>query len=217
MKKSILFFLLLLIPVVYALETSSTNYRTSIAIAPSENMGSTNYNTVIVMGQIAIGNASSEHYITELGILEKEIVILTDIRGGSPSYTVDYICNKSYYFILEHRISNDTLEYTELDLFGLRDEIQNETGVLVYMTILESKINNYNLLCRVELPPFVPKLVEEPPEEIKEPIAMWVWLVIFISSLLILLSLVIRKDNKCLLFFGCEKLINCVKRIFRRR
>ena len=66
----LLLMVIVLIPTVSAVETSSTNYITNIVIVPGANtVSSTNYNTTVLIGETLLGSTGSTNYNITFGFL----------------------------------------------------------------------------------------------------------------------------------------------------
>lgn len=122
MKILFIFLILFLIPSVYALETTSTNYISNVGIVSGAGISSSNnYNTTVLVGQNVIGTTNSTSYSTYFGFLGKVIALepkinlsfgppLTSLfrfalcgpdfenssatpQNQTNTYGIDYVCN----------------------------------------------------------------------------------------------------------------------------
>ena len=97
-KKNLIFlFLLVLIPLASAVETSSTNYQAKIIIFPGGSLSSDSYKSRVIVGESAVENISSENYKIWVGFIYGTTTTIPELPGGTISQVTDTKCGAGWY------------------------------------------------------------------------------------------------------------------------
>ncbi len=95
MKKLILLFLLLLIPITQAIETSSGTYQAKIIISPASSLSSASYKSRVIVGEFAVKNITSANYKMWVGFIFPGVE--EPLPGGTIGSPVTEMCGENYY------------------------------------------------------------------------------------------------------------------------
>ncbi len=95
MKKLILLFLLLLIPLAQAVETSSGTYTAKIIISIGESISSDSYESRVIVGESVVENITSANYRMWVGFIFPGVK--EELPGGTQGSPVVEMCGKNYY------------------------------------------------------------------------------------------------------------------------